>query len=147
MPVLKKNDASNSKASMNDENIHTILGAESAFEGKLVFNSGRVRIDGKFDGEIHTENTLIIGESARVQANVSVGNIVITGEVIGDIRAKHSVAIERPGKLKGTIHTPELMIEKGVIFEGQCQMEDTEEGGTITLLSAKDDVDVKEKRS
>lgn len=121
------------------EDIHTILGPESSFEGKLVFGGGRVRVDGNFKGEIKTESTLIIGESARMEASVDVGSIIIMGEIIGDVTAKHSVAIEKPGKVKGTIVTPELMIEKGVIFEGSCRMEqaslDSSSGTKVTLLS------------
>lgn len=111
------------KAPVGAEDTHTILGPESTFEGKLVFNGGQVRIDGNFNGQVKTDSTLIIGESARVEANLDVGTVIITGEVIGDITAKHSVGIERPGKVKGTINTPELMIQKGVIFEGSCKME------------------------
>jgi len=135
MAALKKDDPGFS--SLNAEDIHTILGPESTFEGKLVFNNGTVRIDGNFKGEIRTANTLIVGETARVEANIDVGNIIITGEVIGDVTAKTSVGIERPGKLRGTIVTPELMIEKGVIFEGSCKMEDStaSKPAPVTLLS------------
>jgi len=128
--------------SFNAETIHTILGPESSFEGKLVFNGGRVRVDGNFKGEIKTSSTLIVGESARVEANLDVGSIIVTGDVIGDITAKNSVSVERPGKIKGTIVTPELMIEKGVIFEGSCRMEQASlDSGTtpsVTLLNPTD---------
>jgi len=128
------------KAPIGAEDTHTILGPESSFEGKLVFNGGQVRIDGNFKGEVKTASTLIIGESARVEANVDVGTVIITGEVIGDITAKHSVGIERPGKVKGTITTPELMIQKGVIFEGSCMMESVSQGGDrkVTQLPTPD---------
>ena len=112
------------------EDIHTILGPESSFEGKLVFGIGRVRVDGNFKGEIKTESTLIIGESARVEAGVDVGTIIIMGTIIGDITAKHSVTIEVPGKVKGTIVTPEIMIEKGVIYDGSCRMEQASQEST-----------------
>jgi len=136
MALSKKDDSYH--AAMNADDIHTILGPESSFEGKLVFASGTIRIDGNFKGEIRTENTLIIGESARVEANVAVGNVIITGEVIGDITAKRAVAIEKPGKVRGTIVTPELMIERGVVFEGTCKMEtaskDSTGAASVTLL-------------
>ncbi|MCA9698005.1 MAG: polymer-forming cytoskeletal protein, partial [Myxococcales bacterium] len=51
---------------MSTEDITTILGKGSSFEGKLTFE-GTVRIDGRFSGEIRTEGTLIIGETAEVQ--------------------------------------------------------------------------------
>src|SRR5688500_5548087 len=124
MAALSKKDESSYAQNLNVDDIHTILGPESAFEGKLVFNNGTVRIDGTFKGDIRTANTLIIGETAHVEAIIEAGSLVITGEVVGDVKAKRSVAIEKPGRLRGTIITPELMIEKGVIFEGSCKMEE-----------------------
>src|SRR5262245_44616963 len=82
------------KKPTSPEDTPTILGPESAFEGKLVFTGGQVRIDGTFKGEVKTESTLIVGESARLEANLDVGVVIITGEVHGDIVAKHSVGIE-----------------------------------------------------
>lgn len=122
------------KSPVSAEETHTILGPESSFEGKLVFNGGQVRIDGNFKGEVRTESTLIVGESAKVDATINVGTIIVTGQVNGDITAKHSVGIERPGRVHGTIVTPELMIQKGVIFEGQCKMEQSKGGGNVTKL-------------
>lgn len=128
------------KSPVGAEDTHTILGPESSFEGKLVFNGGQVRIDGNFKGEVKTASTLIVGESARVEATIEVGTVIITGEVIGDIVATHSVGIERPAKVKGTIVTPELMIQKGVIFEGSCRMEDANQrsDGKVTRLPSAD---------
>ena len=133
MPVLKREDipASNN---INAHDVHTILGPESAFEGKLTFK-GAVHIAGQFNGEIRTDDRLVIGQGARVQAQVEVGSIVINGEVIGDVVAKHGVEIHKPGKLQGTVVTPQLMIENGVIFEGTCKMKEAAHvGQKVTLL-------------
>jgi len=66
---------------------------------------------------------LIIGEGAEVNAEISVGAIIIEGTVHGNIHAKRSVEIHTPARVKGNISTPSLSIDKGVIFDGQCQME------------------------
>ncbi|MEZ4270640.1 MAG: polymer-forming cytoskeletal protein [Myxococcota bacterium] len=58
-------EASAQRQTFAADEIHTILGPESAFEGKLVFTTGTIRIDGNFKGEVRTQNTLIIGETAR----------------------------------------------------------------------------------
>lgn len=116
-----------------DAKIHTILGKESEFEGKLSFE-GTVRIDGKFAGEIFTKGKLVIGEGAAVNAEIEVDNIIISGEVKGNINAKSRVEIHSPGKLKGNIQTPILIIEEGVIFEGNCQMEKLKEAPPLSLL-------------
>ncbi len=122
---------------ININDVHTVLGPESTFEGKLAFD-GTVRIDGKFKGEIQTDNILVVGQGARVEATVTVGSIIINGEVHGDIHAKQSVEIHAPGKVRGNISTPQLMIAKGVVFEGSCKMEDLQKGGSVTLLANKD---------
>ena len=102
--------------------VTTLLGRGSEFEGKLSFE-GTVRVDGKLSGEIFTDDVLIIGEGAEVNAEISVGAIIIEGTVHGNIHAKRSVEIRTPGRVRGNISTPSLYIEKGVIFDGQCQME------------------------
>jgi cytoskeletal protein CcmA (bactofilin family) len=102
--------------------VTTLLGRGSEFEGKLSFE-GTVRIDGKLSGEIFTDDVLIIGEGAEVKAEINVGAVIIEGTVIGNIQAKRSVDIRTPGRVRGNIATPSLTIEKGVVFDGNCQME------------------------
>jgi cytoskeletal protein CcmA (bactofilin family) len=58
-----------------------------------------------------------------VNAEVTVGSIVIQGTVRGNITAKRSVEIHSPGRVRGNINTPSLFIEKGVFFDGNCQMD------------------------
>jgi len=102
--------------------VTTLLGRGSEFEGKLSFE-GTVRVDGKLSGEIFTDDVLIIGEGAEVNAEINVGAIIIEGTVHGNIHAKRSVEIHTPGRVRGNISTPSLYVEKGVVFDGQCQME------------------------
>lgn len=102
--------------------VTTLLGKGSEFEGKLSFE-GTVRVDGKLTGEIFTDDVLIVGEGAEVNAEITVGSIIIQGTVHGNITAKRSVEIHSPGRVKGNLNTPSLLIEKGVFFDGNCQME------------------------
>lgn len=106
----------------NAQPVTTLLGKGSEFEGKLSFE-GTVRVDGKLTGEVFTDDVLIVGEGAELNAEVTVGAIVIQGVVRGNITAKRSVEIHSPGKVKGNINTPSLFIEKGVFFDGHCQMD------------------------
>ena len=104
--------------------VTTLLGKGSEFEGKLSFE-GTVRVDGKLTGEIFTDDVLVVGEGAELNAEVTVGSIVIQGTVRGNITAKRSVEIHSPGRVRGNINTPSLFIEKGVFFDGHCQMDST----------------------
>ena len=106
---------------VNPADAHTILGKEARFHGKLSFE-GAVRIDGRFEGEILTEDLLLVGPGAEVKATLTVGSVVIHGTVEGDVFAKTSVEIKAPGRLRGNVTTPSLVIEKGVVFDGTCTM-------------------------
>jgi cytoskeletal protein CcmA (bactofilin family) len=102
--------------------ITTFLGRGAQFEGKLTFE-GTVRIDGRFKGEVFSEDVLVIGDGAQVEAQIDVGEVIIQGTVVGNIVAKRSIEIHAPGRVKGDLHTPSLQVDKGVIFEGRSFME------------------------
>jgi len=97
------------------------LGKGSRVTGKLVFE-GPVRIEGQIEGEISSQDTLTIGESAVVNAQISGATVIIHGRVTGDVTARKHLEIRAPGKLFGNISTPSLVIHEGVVFEGHCTM-------------------------
>lgn len=107
------------------------------FEGKLSFQ-GTVRIGGTFRGEIYTPDTLIIGEGARVHAQIEAGVVIINGEVNGSVRARHRVEIHHPAIFRGDILTPSLSVDEGVIFEGSSKMAQPAPLPTQSLLSTED---------
>src|SRR3954463_3602866 len=102
--------------------ITTLLGRGAAFEGKLTFD-GTVRIDGRFKGEVFSDDVLVIGEGAHVEAEIDIGEVIVQGTVVGNIKAKRSIEIPAPGRVRGALHSPSLQIDKGVIFEGRSFME------------------------
>lgn len=120
----------------NKDEINAFLGKETEFEGKLSF-SGAVRIDGHFTGEIFTEGTLIVGESAVIKSDIHVSHIIISGEIRGNIIADNRIEIHAPGKVFGNIQAPAVVIEEGVIFEGNCRMQeiDKSEDKKLAILS------------
>ncbi|UCE33253.1 MAG: polymer-forming cytoskeletal protein [Deltaproteobacteria bacterium] len=105
------------------EEINAFLGKDTEFEGKFSF-TGAVRIDGKFTGEIESSGTLIVGEAAMITSQIRVADMIISGEVNGDVVAENKIEISVPGKMFGNIQTPKLVIEEGVIFEGKCKMQE-----------------------
>jgi cytoskeletal protein CcmA (bactofilin family) len=123
MAVLKRDEQDSGRnAGVVMSDVHTILGPESKFQGTLSFE-GTVRIDGSFKGDINTTDVLVVGQGAKVEAEIKVGSIVVNGEVNGNITAKTAVEIHAPGKVRGNINTPVLVIDRGVTFEGSCKME------------------------
>ena len=106
----------------NRDSINAFLGKDTEFEGKLSFK-GSVRVDGHFTGEIFTEGTLIVGQSAVIKSDIHVSHIIISGEIRGNIIADERIEIHAPGKVIGNIQAPAVVIEEGVIFEGNCRMQ------------------------
>jgi cytoskeletal protein CcmA (bactofilin family) len=106
--------------------ITALLGQGTRFEGKLTFD-GCVRIDGAFVGEIRSEDTLILGEGADVQAEIDVATVIVRGGTLhGNVRAKTAIELYAPGRVVGNLHSPQISIEKGVSFQGQCRMDPVE---------------------
>ena len=101
--------------------IKAFLGPGSQFEGKLVFNE-IVRLDGAFRGEVTSHDTLIVGESAEIQADVQVGTLILSGKFKGNVKAKTRVELRAPAKIEGAIETPALSVEEGVVLNGTITM-------------------------
>lgn len=101
--------------------VNAYLGKGSRVTGKLNFE-GTVRVDGQVEGEINAQETLIVGEPAIINAQITGSCVIIKGRVTGDITARKRVEIRAPGKLFGNVTTPSLIIQEGVIFEGHCSM-------------------------
>lgn len=117
--------------------INAFLGKGTDFEGKLAFE-GTVRLDGKFSGEIFSPGILIIGESAVVNAEINVNMLIVSGELTGNVEAKSRVELHAPTKMYGNIKTPILIIDEGVIFEGNCSMKQAEES-KVSVLERKEE--------
>lgn len=103
------------------EEISTILGSGTEFEGKLAFE-GAVRVDGKFTGGVQSSGMLIIGEKAVVRAEMRVGVVLVHGEVHGTIIAQSRIEAYSPARIYGDIYSPVLVLGEGVIFEGTSHM-------------------------
>jgi len=129
MAMLKREELSSIPTPSGD--LNALLGRGSEFEGKLTFE-GTVRIDGKFNGTIVTNDVLVVGEGAKINAQITCGTIIVHGEIQGDVKAKTAVELHHPAKMKGNLDTPSLMIEKGVVFEGQCKMEGGEKASAAS---------------
>ena len=104
-----------------EEDQYTFLGKGVDFKGKASFD-GTVRIDGHFEGEITTGDTLIIGESAVIEGSITAGVIVSSGKVEGNIIASKKVQLLNSAVLIGDVRAPSFSMEEGVIFQGLCDM-------------------------
>lgn len=94
----------------------------SKVSGKLNFE-GPARIDGQIDGEINSKDSVIIGESAVVTAQIKAASIIVAGKVSGDITASQRIEIRPSAKVLGNLTSPVLVVHEGAVFEGHCAMQ------------------------
>src|SRR5277367_1932865 len=91
------------------------------FEGTLEF-SGTLRIEAQVKGNILSNQTLVLGEGAKVEGQIEGNQVIIAGRFDGVIFAKGRVEIQAKGVVSGEIHSPCLVIDPGGIFDGRCHM-------------------------
>jgi cytoskeletal protein CcmA (bactofilin family) len=101
--------------------IIAFVGEEVTFKGTIRYQ-GTVRVDGRLEGEIYTDGNLIIGQKAVITAKIHAGTIMCQGKITGDVEAKHRVKLLSPAVFEGSITTPLLSMDEGVVFNGTCHM-------------------------
>jgi len=117
--MWSKKDKSNPYTT-NGEEAFTFLGKGSQFKGIVTFE-GTLRIDGRLEGEIHTKGTVVVGEHAVIEGDISADVVISGGRVTGNVIAKEKVQLLSTGIVLGTIKTPLLSVEEGVRFMGNCE--------------------------
>lgn len=106
----------------NNNSITAYLGPDIRIEGTLHFESS-VLIEGEFKGKIVSQNgQLTIGEKARVEGDITGGQITIRGHVEGSVNATERVHLADRGELIGDLTTPSLQMDESVTFDGSCKM-------------------------
>ncbi len=108
-------------AGSGENDIKAFLGTGSEFEGRMVFNESML-INGTFRGEISSKDTLVVGETANLQAEVTVGTLIISGRFQGNIKARTHVELRAPAHVSGDIETSSISVEDGVTFNGTIKM-------------------------
>ncbi len=100
----------------------TSLTSDADIKGTIKFGEA-LRIDGKFDGELITDNgELVVGKTGDVKANIKVRSAVIEGRVNGNIKASDKVEFKQKAQLIGNLQAKALVIEEGVVFVGKCNV-------------------------
>ncbi|NBO37159.1 polymer-forming cytoskeletal protein [bacterium] len=118
--------------SYNDREIRAFLEEGCEFDGKLNF-TGVVRLNGLFRGDIDSEDTLIIGETAVVEGTIRVGIAIVGGRVLGDILTKHCTEILATGRIEGSVTSPAMISHEGAQILGQMNIQ--RDSSTLKLLS------------
>ena len=110
-----------SSSSANGNNLSAFIDQGSEFEGKLTFKD-TVRIDGRFRGEIASENSLIVGETGEIEASVRVRNVVVSGSVTGNIHAAQQLTLHKMARVQGDVEVGSIAVEEGAQLNGRVTM-------------------------
>jgi cytoskeletal protein CcmA (bactofilin family) len=91
------------------------------------------RIDGKLKGKVVSENTLIVGEQAVLEADIDCAIVSIRGTVNGRVQGRQRVELLAGSRVQGAVLAPCLVIEEGAFFQGECDMSGSPKGQVVAL--------------
>lgn len=106
---------------MAQDRFDTIVGANVTIQGNLS-NQGSIEIHGKVEGEINSDQDILVGESAEINGPVKAKNLDISGVISGSIMATEKLELQPTGQIHGDITTEILSIKPGATFNGTCKM-------------------------
>ena len=113
---------------------------DSEIKGTIKFGQA-MRVDGNFEGKLISDNgELVVGKTGKVKATVKVRSAVIEGRVNGNIKASDRVEFKQKAQLMGDLQAKSLVIEEGVVFVGNCNV--NPEGTKIESQSYREEIKV-----
>jgi cytoskeletal protein CcmA (bactofilin family) len=118
------------------ENDDTVIGRSIKIEGDLVSN-GSIVVEGEVVGSLKTEQTLRIGEKAKVTAGVKAKEAFVSGRVDGNISVQGKLELAETAEVNGDIEAQTLSIAAGAIFNGKCSMTEKVGGNAVKANVAK----------
>ena len=98
-----------------------VLNSDVEIKGNIKF-SGELLLDGKLEGEIHTDGTLQLGDNATINGNINAQSVVVRGKVHGNISVREKIEIKSKAELFGDIRASKLVIEEGVTYVGKTEV-------------------------
>jgi len=104
------------------QEIGSVLAEGLTFKGGSLSGVGRITLNCYFVGNISTNDLVIVDEAGNVLGNIEAQNVIIRGNVKGDVEAVESVQLQTGGVLNGNITCASLEIAGGAAFSGECNM-------------------------
>ena len=108
-------------SSAPDHAATSVIDQGCELEGRLTF-VGTLVMNGKVRGEVVSSDTLIVGDTGDIEANIQVGVAIVSGTIRGHMTALDRVELRSSASMYGDIVTPVLVLEEGVVFDGHCKM-------------------------
>jgi cytoskeletal protein CcmA (bactofilin family) len=115
--MVKNNDTK----AIEEKDVDTVLAEDIDFSGTMKFKKS-LMIKGKFDGKIDAEGHLILGNNSVVKAEIKAGVVTNYGKIVGNVEVIKKLELLKGAELNGDVKAPDLIIESGCIFNGNCSM-------------------------
>jgi cytoskeletal protein CcmA (bactofilin family) len=106
----------------SNKGLYTMIGEGTVFEGKIVVPHS-IRIDGTMKGKMETTETLTVGNTGVIEADIVAKSAIIAGRVVGNLSVEDRVELEAQASLVGDLKTRDLIINEGATFHGNCSMD------------------------
>ena len=90
------------------------------FDGFLTFR-GEAWIEGDFHGEVSARGTLGLGQNAHVGASVNIDELIVAGELEGDVVARDRIELRSTARVRGNLQAPRIQLEDGCLLQGRCR--------------------------
>ncbi len=103
--------------------MNTIVGKDTVFTGTLDCK-GAIRVDGTVKGKLLCNDTITVGATGLVEADLDGQIIVVAGKVVGNLNASEKLELQAKSDVEGDLKTKSLVVEQGAVFCGQCKMKD-----------------------
>lgn len=116
------NNKNKEKTNSASQSLLNLIGPGTEIKGDLICE-GDIRIDGRVDGTVRVGQRLVIGESGVINGNITAGNAIIAGNVVGNIHSAQTTVLHGKSSVKGDIYTSQIIIESGAKFNGRCVMD------------------------
>jgi cytoskeletal protein CcmA (bactofilin family) len=121
MAVFRPKDEDAGMPDTGGDKVNTLIGKDTVFTGTLQV-AGTLRVDGVLKGEVSVSDTIAIGPTGEVDANVKTKNAIVSGSVKGNIYATERIELQAKADISGDLTTKSLVIEQGAVFHGNCNM-------------------------
>jgi len=111
-----------STAALLSSRSSVVVARGHCFEGLLTF-SGVARVDGELSGEVVSRGVLVLGEAAQVRACIEADEVIVAGQLIGDITAHHRIELLSTARVQGRLQAPRVALADGCLMDGRCVIE------------------------
>lgn len=102
-------------------NSSNVIGKSTTITGTITA-AGNLRVEGVVQGDINSQAKVALGTEAQVEGNITAQNADLEGKVKGNLSITDVLVLKATAVITGDISTGKLVIEPGVVFNGNCKM-------------------------